>query len=67
MKSIKLNFKNQKSYTRQGEEVYYTKILDEAIKKMKEGRAVFYSEEEFWRIIQEGEFDYYGRVISNNI
>ena len=53
MKNIKLNMNNIKDYIKKGEDVYYTKILNKAIIKIKEGKSIFYNEEEFWKIVQE--------------
>ena len=45
---------------------YELKILDEAVEKLKSGKAVFYTHEEFWEIIRKGmERDY--ETISHNI
>ena len=45
---------------------YELKILDEAVEKLKSGKAVFYTHEEFWEIVREGmKKDY--ETISNNI
>ena len=33
---------------------YELKILDEAVEKLESGKAVFYTHEEFWKIVREG-------------
>ena len=41
------------------QEEYELKILDEAVEKLKSGKVVFYTHEEFWRIVRKGmEKDY---------
>lgn len=48
------------------QEEYELKILDEAVEKIKSGKAVFYTHEQFWKIIRKGmEEDY--ETISHNI
>ena len=48
------------------QEEYEIEILDEAVKKLKSGRAVFYTHEEFWNLVREGmKKDY--ETISHNI
>lgn len=47
-------------------EEYEIKILDEAVEKLKSGKAVFYTHEEFWKIVRNGmEKDY--EAVSDNI
>jgi len=50
-----------------GEEKYVYAILEKAVEKLNSGKAVFYTEEEFWNIIQEMEMEEYGEPISRNI
>jgi len=48
------------------QEEYELEILDEAVEKLKTGKAVFYTHEEFWNNIRKGmEKDY--ETISHNI
>ena len=48
------------------QEEYELKILDESVEKIKSGKAVFYTHEEFWKNIRKGtEKDY--ETISHNI
>lgn len=48
------------------QEEYEIKILDEAVEKLKSGKAVFYTHEEFWKIVRNGmEKDY--EAVSDNI
>ena len=37
------------------EDEYERKILDEAVEKLKSGKAVFYTHEKFWKIVRKGE------------
>ena len=47
-------------------EEYEIKILDESVEKLKSGKAVFYTHEEFWKIVRNGmEKDY--EAVSDNI
>ena len=48
------------------QEEYELKILDEAVKKLKSGKAVFYTHEEFWNKVKEGMKKEY-ETISHNI
>ena len=42
------------------------KIFDEVVEKIKSGKAIFYTHEEFWKIVREGmKKDY--ETISHNI
>ena len=48
------------------QEEYELSILDEAVEKLKTGKEVFYTHEEFWKIVREGmKKDY--ETISHNI
>ena len=49
------------------EEKYVQDILEEAVEKINSGTAVFYTEEEFWKLIEEMEIEEYGESISSNI
>ena len=49
------------------EEKYVLDILEEAVEKLNSGKAVFYTEEEFWKLIAEMEIKEYGEPISYNI
>ena len=49
------------------EEEYFTKALDEAIEKLNSGKAVFYTHEEFWKLIREEENEKYNEKVSYNI
>lgn len=49
------------------EEKYVYDILVEAVEKLNSGRAVFYTHEEFWRLVREKEIEKYRKEISNNI
>lgn len=44
-----------------------TKALDEAIEKLNSGKAVFYTHEEFWKLIREEANEKYDKKISYNI
>ena len=65
MKNIKLNFKNQKSYTRQGEEVYYDKLARKLLQDVDENDC--YTEEEFWKNIREMEIEEFGMCLEHNL
>ena len=48
------------------QEEYELKILEEAVEKLKSGKAVFYTHEEFWKNVRKGmKKDY--ETISHNI
>ena len=49
------------------EDEYVSNILEEAVEKLNSGKAVFYTEEEFWKLIEEMEMKEYGEPISRNI
>lgn len=49
------------------EDEYVSNILEEAVEKLNSGKAVFYTEEEFWKLIEEMEMEEYGESISCNI
>ena len=49
------------------EENYVYEILNEAVEKLNSGKAVFYTEEEFWKLIEQMEIEEYGESISCNI
>ena len=49
------------------EEKYVLDILEEAVEKLNSGKAVFYTEEKFWKLIEEMEIKEYGESISYNI
>ena len=36
------------------EDEYELKILNKAVEKLKSGKAVFYTHEEFWEIVRKG-------------
>ena len=48
------------------QEEYELEILDETVEKLKSGKAVFYTHEEFWNNIRKGMEKEY-ETISNNI
>lgn len=49
------------------EEEYVSNILEEAVEKLNSGKAVFYTHEEFWRLVRERESEDYNEKVSNNI
>ena len=49
------------------EDEYLTKALDEAVEKLNSGKAVFYTHEEFWKLIREEANEKYNEKISYNI
>lgn len=49
------------------EDEYVSNILEEAIEKLNSGKAVFYTHEEFWRLVREKESEEYKEKVSNNI
>lgn len=49
------------------EEEYLTEVLEEAVEKLNSGKAVFYSHEEFWKLIKEEANEKYDEKISYNI
>ena len=49
------------------EEKSLTKALDEAVEKLNSGKAVFYTHEEFWKLIREEANEKYDEKISYNI
>ena len=49
------------------EEKYLYDILEEAVEKLNSGRAVFYTHEEFWRLVREKEEEDYRKEVSDNI
>ena len=48
------------------EEKYMSDILEEAVEKLNSGKAVFYTHEEFWKLVREIEADNY-KEVSHNI
>lgn len=46
---------------------YVGNILEEAVEKLNSGRAVFYTHEEFWRMVREKEEEDYRKEVSDNI
>ena len=59
---LKENFTNANT-----EEKYVYDILEETVEKLNSGKAVFYTHEEFWKLIKEMEVEDYRREVSNNI
>lgn len=49
------------------EDKYVLNILEEAVEKLNSGKAEFYTEEEFWNLIDKMEMEEYGEHISRNI
>ena len=49
------------------EEEYVLNILEEAVEKLNSGKAVFYTHEEFWKLVREKEEEYYREKTSFNI
>jgi len=49
------------------EDEYVSNILEEAVEKLNSGKAVFYTHEEFWRLVREKEAENYRKEISHNI
>ena len=49
------------------EDEYVSNILEEAVEKLNSGKAVFYTHEEFWRMVREKEAESYRKEVSNNI
>ena len=49
------------------EEETILKVLDEAVEKLNSGKAVFYTHEEFWRLVKEKEEEDYRKEVSHNI
>lgn len=69
LKNSYLNLKENFTHTITEEEIeerYLSKILDETIENIK-NEGVFYTEEEFWKIVEEMEIEEYGEPISYNI
>lgn len=48
-----------------GQEEYELNILDKAVEKLKSGKAVFYTHEEFWGIVRERMKEDYERISYN--
>lgn len=67
LKTLKNSYDKLDEYTHlMTQEKYELKILDEAVEKLKSGKAVFYTHEEFWKIVRGGlKKDY--EKISHNI
>ena len=59
---LKENFTNINA-----EEKYVYDILDEAVEKLNSGKAVFYTHEEFWRIVRKEEEEDYRKEVLHNI
>ena len=49
------------------EEKYVYDILEEAVEKLNSGKAVFYTHEEFWRMVREKEEEDYRKEVPHNI
>ena len=49
------------------EEKYVLDILEEAVEKLNSGKAVFYTHEEFWKLVREKEEEDYKEEVSNSI
>ena len=49
------------------EEEYVLNILEEAVEKLNSGKAVFYTHEEFWKLVREKEEEDYREKTSFNI
>lgn len=48
------------------EEAYMIKLIDE-VESVPEKERVYYTEEEFWKLIEEMEIEEYGEPVSTNI
>ena len=49
------------------EEEYVFNILEKAVEKLNSGKAVFYTHEEFWKLVRQMEVDDYKKEVSHNI
>lgn len=67
LKTLKNSYDKLDEYTHlMTQEEHELEILDEAVEKLKSGKAIFYTHEDFWEIVREGmKKDY--ETISHNI
>ena len=49
------------------EDEYVSNILEEAVEKLNSGKAVFYTHEEFWKLVREKESENCRKEVSHNI
>ena len=59
--------KLKENFTGVNTEEYVLDILDKAVEKINSGKAVFYTHEEFWKLVREKEEEDYRKEVSHNI
>ena len=64
IKNTFLTLPKGKRYERDEEEAYMVKMLDEAL---ADSNPIYYTEEEFWKLVEEREIEKYGEAISSKI